>query len=260
MYQIEIKLQSSFRKHGSSGAAPSKVHSTASSKFNAVLNKLDSTPKPESQEKAIEADTSSEVAKSPSQAKPYGSHNGNVHVHTFKVYKFDGDHPDFQAAENFVANLTSHLEGKNSFDLKAAKFAYRSFKDETTASFAERYGTQLSEATTTKLLNTLATKAFKYTQHQIVIVIRSDKEIDGGRKMDDGTWVLVIKSKMIYTEGRTLLTDADIKAMAGLSETEISLRVTNVTRIPAILIWDAQKEKYIVSYRSSGSITVFDSY
>lgn len=257
---IEIKLQSSFRKHGSSGAAPTKVHSAASSKLNAVLSKLDKTLKPESQGKANEVNTSDEVTKSPSVAKPYGSHNGNIHVHTFKVFTIGDDGIVDPKISNYVANLTSHLEGRHSFDLKAAKHAYRTFKDDTTAKFAETYGTQLSTETTTKLLNTLATKAFKYTQHQIVIVVRSDQEIEGGRKSEDGTWVLIIKSKMVFTEGRTLLSDADIKAMAGLSETEVKLRVSLETRIPAMLLWDAQAERWVVSYRSSGSITVFDSY
>lgn len=267
MIKVDIKLQSSYRKHGSSGAKPTKVHAAASSKLNAALSKL-GTPLTGDQ-KAIAANTSSEVAEgeqekvlvqNSKQAKPYGQHAGNVHVHTFKSYTFNGDQPDFKPVMNYVANLTSHLEGKSSFDLKAAKFAYSSFKDETVAKYAETYGTQLSEVVTTKLLNTLATKAFQYTQHQIVIVITSDKEIDGGRKLEDGNWVLVIKSKMIYTQGRTLLTQSDIQIMQNLSEDDVNLRVVTTTRIPAILIWDAQKEKYIVSYRSSGSIAVFDSY
>jgi len=255
MIKVTIKLVTSFRHHGSSGPKPTKVRSTAASKFNAIMNKRQQTTTDESV-----SDNSTETEKAPKkgQTKPYGSHNGNLQVATLKEVVINDSNKEKVAI--LVTNLTSNFEGRTSWDVRAAKHAYKAYKDQLLSEYAEKYGNQLSEKTTTELLTKLATKAFHYTSHQIVITIESDMEIEGGRRGEDDHYFVTIKSKMIYGQGRQLFTPEEINALKATPTDSIKLRTTAIVRVPAILTWDAKYQRYIVSYEGFGSIVAQDSY
>lgn len=266
---VDVRLVTTHRKHGSSGAKPSKVRSAAASKFNAfamrVAAKLNNTaeekkgPDPKEEEKEDMENLTEEVSLGLAEPKAYGSHSGNIQV--AKLVSKDYTPENIGDLSMYIANVTSYLEGKRSFDLKAAKYNYKTFKDALTEEYAKKYGTNLSEVTTTQYLNTLATKAFKYTSHQIVITITSDEEIVGAKHDARlGFWRLVIKSKMIYTEGTTLLSESDLKALRELPSDEVKLKVISITRIPAILVYDAQNHRYIATFKSRDNAIVYDSY
>lgn len=256
MIKATVKLVSSFRHHGSSGAKPTKIRSTAASKFNAIMNRQQQASS-EAEDNNAETETrnDSNVTKQP---KPYGSHNGNLQVAVLKEFIITDENKE--SVSTYITNLTSNFEGRSSWDLRAAKHSYKVFKDNVVTEYAEKYGTQLSETVTTQMLQTLASKAFHYTSHQIVITIESDEMIEGGRKSENGHYFITIKSKMIYSQGRQLLTADVIKSLKEAPSDKVDLRVTTITRVPAILTWNAKTQCYIVTYRGSGTITASDSY
>lgn len=265
--QVSVDLVSTFKKHGSSGAKPKKVRSRASSKFNAIVNLVKKGASTE--EDGSNASTDVDGANSNSSGstsagtggnpKPYGSHSGNIQVKQLWSVKVT-QNSELDKLSNYVANVTSYLETKHGFDLSAAKYQYRSYKDQVTAKYAERYGTKLSQDATSAFLDELAKQAFTYTQHQIRITIVSDIEIAGARKDPDSeVWTLTIKSKMFYTKGKTLMNDEELQVMMGLSKEEVNLRTSKLVRIPAILIYDAQMDRYVVQFKDNNMV-VMDSY
>lgn len=255
MIKATIKLVSSYRHHGSSGPKPTKVRSTAASKFNAIMNRKQPAATDGSSELGTETGKESNKSKEP---KAYGTHQGNLQVAVLKEVEIEDSNKEEVAT--YVTNITSNFEGRSSWDLRAAKHAYKSFKDEVVKEYAEKYGNQLSERTTTEMLQKLSAKAFRYTSHQIVITIESDSEIEGGRRGENGHYFITIKTKMVYSQGKQLFTANEIDALKNASSDKVVLRVSTITRVPAVLTWDAKNQRYMVTYQGSGSITAQDSY
>lgn len=256
MLKIVVKLVSSYRHHGSAGPKPTKIRSTAASKLSALLNK---EKQPESgSSNFVLSDQENDQRKERKQPKEYGSHQGNLQVKILKEIEITSDNQS--QITNYITNLTSNFESRNSWDLRTAKHNYKTFKDEVLKEYADKYGNQLSETVTTNLLKKLASKAFVYTSHQIVITLESDKQIEGSRISEDGHFYLTIKSKMIYSSGKQLFNSAEIKALMETPDDEVKLKVTTITRVPAILTWNVQKQCYIVTYQGLGNILAQDSY
>lgn len=256
MIKATIKLVSSYRHHGSSGPKPTKIRSTAASKFNAIMNKKQQASTDGGGE--TETETGNSSSSKNGQPKPYGSHSGNLQVAVLKEVEIDDSNREEIAT--LVTNLTSNFEGRSSWDLRAAKHTYKTYKDEVIKEYAEKYGSQLSEKATTEMLQRLSQKAFYYTSHQIVITIESDSEIEGGRKGENDHYFITIKSKMVYSAGKQLLAVSEVNALKAIPTDKVTLKVTTITRVPAILTWNAKNQRYMVTYKGSGSITAQDSY
>lgn len=270
MINVKVSLVSTFRRHGSAGPKPTKVKSVAASRFSAIWKKQKASLKETSEQEDEKDQTSSDstkqtdepesAAESRKAPKEYGSHNGNVQVCILKQGSYKTD-DEMVSISNYVTNLTSNFESKNSFDLRKAKTDYRNFKDATVKKYAEAYGTQLSEKATTQMLQELSSKAFVYTSHQIVITISSDLPIDGGRFNDeDGLYYITIKSKMIYRLNRQLLSSAELNALKEIDSEAVKLTISNIVRIPAILRYNPSTQRYEVFYTGSGTVSAFDGY
>lgn len=268
MVNIKISLVSTFRRHGSAGPKPSKVRSTASSKFSAILksNFISSEEEEdeEEDEEVVETSDSKEQpsikgAKGKRQPKKYGQHQGNVQVYVLVDNSFETDE-ELISISNYVTNLTSAFEAKPSFSLKKAKNDYRVYKDEVVAKYAKAFGSQLDEKTTTAMLSELHKAAFVYTSHQIVITISSDKFIEGARpNEEDGLYYITLKSKMIYRKERSLLSPAEIEILDNINDDSVNLTTTSLVRIPVSLRWDSQNERYVIIYPNQG-YSVVDGY
>lgn len=260
MIRVKVQLVSVYRRHGSAGPKPTKVRSTAAAKFKALTNKAG----------AIKGNSESDNDSSPAQGqkinqgpKPYGGHNGNTQVKLLREVQVDTD-DQLVSITNYITNVTSNFEGRTSFNLKQAKHQYRLAKDEIVQSIVTKYGTNLDEKATTEMLTLLHAKGFTYTQHQIVITIASDDKIEGGRlNKDDNLYYVTIKSKMVYTKGKTLLSENEIKILEDLDDSSIELRTTTLSRVPCVLIFDPKGQRYYISYEGPGNIVagkVLDSY
>lgn len=262
MINVKVSLVSTFRRHGSAGPKPSKVRSTASSKFKAILKSKFISSNEESEDtddEVIETSDSGDktdlnkgVNNNKRQPKKYGQHQGNVQVHVLVDKSFKTD-DELVSISNYVTNLTSAFEAKPSFSLKKAKNDYRVHKDEVVAKYAKAFGSQLDEKTTTAMLSELKKAAFTYTSHQIVITISSDQFIEGARlNEEDGLYYITLKSKMIYRKERSLLSPAEIENLENIKSDAVELTTTTLVRIPVSLRWDSQNQRYVIIYPNQG--------
>lgn len=257
MITIEIKLVSQYRHHGSSGPKPTKVKSKASSKLAATLLGGRTIQSGGTNANDKSSPGGQKVKKS---SLPYGTHDGNIQVQILK----SGSITEENVSEftRYTQNVTAYLENIASFDLKAAKHHYRHYKDDVIRRYQSQFGNELSEIQTTHMLTELAKEAFTYTSHQIVIVLCSDDYFEGSaQNRDDKKYYVIIKSKMIYSEGRRLLSFEAREAMRTMDiGSDVAIR-TNIVRIPAIISVNPRTGLLIVSYRGPGTVAGFrDDY
>lgn len=218
-YNVEVKLYSEYRHHGSHGAKPRVVKSAAASKARAILgsHREDSTSKAEpSTAEAVKV-------KERHEAKPYGTHGGNVHVETLLTRDLS-DTNKADAVLVYLDNITSRFEAMASFPLAEAKSQYSSFKDEVLGRFQAKLGDDLSAETSTKILNELKVGSFDYTQHQIVITIASDEQFDGSHFIEEkGVYIRELRTKRIYTQGRSLFSAEKREVLKKVSKEDLKL-------------------------------------
>lgn len=222
-YKVTIKLYSEYRHHGSHGPKTHVVKSAAASKARAILgNRRNTTNTEGSGASAAGNDIKRD-------AKAYGTHGGNVHVETILTR----DITDPNTADKtlvYIDNLTSKFEAMSSFELSEAKSRYSSFKNELAGKYAAQFGDTLSEKNASAFLKELAAQSFDYTQHQIVIIIEADEQFEGSHFVkDSGMYVRELRTKRIYTAGRTLLTPEKREAIKKTSKDE--LRLTQTARL-----------------------------
>lgn len=224
-FKIQIKLVSEYRHHGTHGIANRKQRSGAAAKARSLL-KLGSANRTENDQDQT-SDTEGDGEKVPRKAKPYGSHNGNVHVQT--LYS-----KDLTSAEEidrilvYLDNVTSKFESYSSWDLPAAKNVYSLAKEELLSRFRQNFGENLSEANTNKLVTELAKSSFDYTQHQIVIVLTSDDAFEGSVLIED-SYRRELRTKRIYSQGRALLPQEVREILVSISKDKSML--TSVSTI-----------------------------
>lgn len=227
--RLYIKLETCTARYGSSGAKPSKVKSTASSKFKAISMRA-SQRKEEAASAPEKKDTSSSSNRSSDkQPLTYGSHSGNIQVYPILDLK---DIPFSKVPEHFdyIDNLTATLESKSSFDIRKAKHDYLVAKDEILGKYYNAYGSNPSDDITAKMLNELKLKSFEYSKTQIVICITTDEYIEGSRLGADGFYHLELRTKALWRRGKTLLTPEEIKMLIGVDTTKkIDITSTRVT-------------------------------
>lgn len=280
MLNVKVNLVSTFKRHGNRGPQPSKVRTTASSKFKAILkSKFSKSEDAEDEYDEEDVETSNSNSNSGSkdseegkgsttageskdrQPKKYGEHTGNVHVYTFVDDSYETNE-ELESIGVYVTNLTSAFESKPSFSLKKARNDYRVYKDEVLAKYAKLYGSQLDEKTTTAMFSELHKMAFTYTTHQIIITISSDQPIEGARYNDEtGLYYITIKSKMIYRKDRTLLSTSEIENLEGVDDESVKLTTTSLVRIPVSLRYDSQNQRYVVVYPNSNKrVSAVDGY
>lgn len=220
-YKVAIKLYSEYRHHGSHGPKTHVVKSAAASKARAILGNRRSAST-NSDGSSASAAGSGEKRK----AKAYGMHGGNVHVETILTRELS----DPTVADNtlqYIDNLTSKFEAMSSFELAEAKSRYSSFKNELAGKYQAQYGDTLSEKNASAFLKELAAQSFDYTQHQIVIIIEADEQFEGSHFVEEsGNYVRELRTKRIYTAGRTLLTPEKRAALKNVSKDELQLTQT----------------------------------
>lgn len=221
-YNIIVRLYSEFRHHGSHGPKTHVVKSAAASKARAIIGSR------RSKTTTGELPSTPEVTGSIHNrtAKAYGTHNGNVHVET--IITRDISDPDkADSILMYLDNLTSKFESMSSFPLAEAKSKYSSFKDEVLQRYQATAGSTLSEETSSQVLKELASKSFDYTQHQIVITIESDTQFEGSRfNKERSCYVRELRTKRIYTAGKSLFTPEKREILKKASKEELQLTVT----------------------------------
>lgn len=225
-YNITVRLYSEYRHHGSHGPKPHAVRSAVSSKARGILAKRvnatqGSGTKAMSSATNEVSSTSVDTQKKSVESKSYGTHAGNVHVMTLR--KEESVTPD--SADKllcYLDNVTSKFEAMTSFDLKAAKNEYSTHKSEILSRFNSQYGADLAEGTSTEALKELSRYSFDYTQHQIVVIITCDEAFEGSHLVD-GLYVRELRSKRVYTKGRSLLTQEQRSALKNVSDSELLL-------------------------------------
>lgn len=203
MRKIEIKLYSEYRHYGSHGPKPHKVKATAASKARSILGISRNSSTNSSKSNGPE----DEEKKQNRQPKGYGKHAGNTHVET--LYSGELTVENSSAILMFLDNVTSRFEAMTTWDVHAAKHNYATYKQKVLNRYVTEYGSVTSEQTSTNLLKELSEGAFDYTQHQIVIVIVSDEQFEGSKpdSTEDGLFRRELRSKRIYSKGRTLLSE-----------------------------------------------------
>lgn len=222
MHNITVKLYSEYRHHGSHGPKTHVVKSAAASKARAILGsrRKDST----SQAGPGTAEVTGGETKR--EAKAYGTHAGNVHVETI-LTRDVSDPTKADATLVYLDNLTSKFEAMSSFALAEAKSKYSSYKDEVLQRYQAIAGDNLSEETSTQVLKELAAKSFDYTQHQIVIIIESDEQFEGSHFIEEkGLYVRELRTKRIYTAGKSLFSPEKREALKKASKEELRLTTT----------------------------------
>lgn len=224
-YNITVRLYSEYRHHGSHGPKPHAVRSAVSSKARGILAKRVSATQGSSAEAISSAadgmSSTTETGKKVVESKSYGTHAGNVHVMTLR--KEESVTPD--SADKllcYLDNVTSKFEAMTGFDLKAAKNEYSVHKNEILNRFSSQYGADLAEGTSTEALKELSQYSFDYTQHQIVVIITCDEAFEGSHLVD-GLYVRELRSKRVYTKGRSLLTQEQRSAFKNVSDSELLL-------------------------------------
>jgi hypothetical protein len=218
-YKVAIKLYSEYRHHGSHGPKTHVVKSAAASKARAIIgSRRDAST---SNSDVSSASTPGKGSKR--EAKAYGTHNGNVHVETILTRELS-DPSTADRVLQYIDNLTSKFEAMSSFELAEAKSRYSHFKNELAIKYQSQFGDTLSEKNATAFLKELAAQSFDYTQHQIVIIIESDESFEGSHFVDEsGTYVRELRTKRIYTVGRTLLTPEKRIALKSVTKDELKL-------------------------------------
>lgn len=222
MYRIAVRLYSEYRHHGSHGPKRHVVKSAAASKARAILGnrRKDST----NQAGPGTAEVTEKESKR--EAKAYGTHAGNVHVETLLTRDVsDPDKADKVLV--YLDNMTSKFEAMSSFALAEAKSKYSSWKDEVLQRYQAKAGDTVSEETASRILNELASKSFDYTQHQIVITIESDTQFEGSHFIEEkGLFVRELRTKRIYTAGKSLFSPEKREALKKTSKEELQLTTT----------------------------------
>lgn len=216
-YKVAVRLYSEVRHHGSHGPKTHAVRSAVASKARGLLKK-----KQEESSGSEVATNETTKASERNTSKAYGSHGGNVHVQT--LYSKDGiSVDDADRLLKYLDNLTSKFEAMTSFDVKAAKNQYSCAKAEILDRYQSQFGDDLSEKNATLALRELAQHSFDYTQHQIVVIISCDESFEGSRPDGQGMFVRELRSKRIYSQGRSLLS-AEVRAqLKNVSKDEIML-------------------------------------
>lgn len=222
MHRITVRLYSEYRHFGSHGPKTHVVKSAATSKARAIIGS-----RRNHSTNAVDSSTTGVAPeKVKREAKAYGKHSGNVHVETFLTR----DVSDPNVADEtlmYLDNLTSKFEAMSSFQLAEAKSRYSSEKEEILRKYLANAGETLSEETSTKVLRELAAKSFDYTQHQIVIIIESDDQFDGSRFNEEtGLYMRELRTKRIYTAGKSLLSFEKRESLKKASKEELQLTTT----------------------------------
>lgn len=219
-YKIQIRLYSEYRHHGSHGPKTHAVKSAAASKARAILGCRRSSATENDESSASNAGTKERIAKA------YGTHGGNVHVET--ILTRDVSDPEVaDTTLQYIDNITSKFESMSSFELAEAKSRYSAYKHELASKYQAQYGDTLSEKNASAYLRELAAKSFDYTQHQIVILIESDEQFEGSHFVEEsGMYVRELRTKRIYTAGKTLFTPEKRMALKNVSKDELQLTQT----------------------------------
>lgn len=221
VYKIQIRLYSEYRHHGSHGPKTHVVKSAAASKARAILGCRRSTATNPEESSAPVTGTNEKR-----EAKAYGTHGGNVHVET--ILTRDVSDPEVaDTTLQYIDNITSKFESMASFELAEAKSRYSAFKHELASKYQAQYGDTLSEKNASAYLKELAAKSFDYTQHQIVILIESDEQFEGSHFVEDsGMYVRELRTKRIYTAGKSLFSSEKRMALKNVSKDELQLTQT----------------------------------
>lgn len=227
--RLLIKLETTTARYGSSGAKPTRVKSTASSKFKAISNRQRNLQKAAGED----ASTSETKQKSSNgqdkEPLEYGSHSGNIQVHRILEMK---DVSFEQVAEKFdyIDNLTATLESRTSMDIRKAKHDYLVAKDEILKKYYDAYGSQPSDEVTARMLDELNRHSFEYSKTQIVISITTDEYIEGSKSGADGFYHLELRTKALWKAGKTLLSAEEIRALVSVeAEKKVSITSNRVT-------------------------------
>lgn len=251
MITIEVKLVSQYRHHGSAGPKPTRVRSRASAKLTAMLLQDRAQRMSTNANDKVQSGDSG-IKKDP---KPYGSHGGNIQVDLLKRGEINDD--NVTEYNRYVQNVTAYLESLQSFDLKAAKFKYRVYKDNVVMKYYDQFGEDLSEVQTTNMLTELAQEAFLYTSHQIVITLSSEEYFEGSSlNTKDKRYYATIKSKMVYSEGRKLLAATVRDNMRSMEFDTENVILTNTVRTSAIITFDKVTQRPRIQYPGIGAVKV----
>lgn len=256
MMNVEIKLNSQFRRHGTAGPKPTVVKSAAAAKMAQILMKQ----KQEVTIGEVGLSETENLIKEKHTPKEYGSHNGNHQVETFKNVEATED--NLRSLLVYAENMLSRFESMDSWDLATKKFEYTQARVRITEEYLEKHGSNLSDQVTTNLIGEVKEYSFKYTQHQISIIITSDIMFDGAKPTDTG-FRREIKSKRIYTFGEKLLSKEIREVLKGSSDTESELMVTTNLGKAGRIVRDSEsgKPRMIIDFgQLAGRIEDSDSY
>lgn len=216
-YSVAVRLYSEIRHHGSHGPKTHAVRSAVASKARGLLKKKQE----ESSGSEVATDETTKASERKA-SKAYGTHGGNVHVQTL-YSKGNVTVDDADRLLRYLDNLTSKFEAMNSFDIKAAKNKYSCAKAEVLDRFHAQFGEDLSEKNATLALKELAQHSFDYAQHQIVVIISSDESFEGSRPDGQGRYIRELRSKRIYSKGRTLIPAEIRDQLKNVSKDELKL-------------------------------------
>ena len=217
-YNVAVRLYSEVRHHGSHGPKTHAVRSAVASKARGLLKKKQEAT---SNSDAVDTKVTTNIPER-KESKPYGTHGGNVHVQT--LYSKDSiSVDDADRLLRYLDNMTSKFESMASYDIKAAKNEYSRAKAEILDRYHSQFGDDLSEKNATLALQELARHSFDYTQHQIVVIISSDESFEGSRPDGRGLYVRELRSKRIFSKGRSLLPLEVRNQLRDISKDEIIL-------------------------------------
>lgn len=247
--RFNIKLETTTARYGSSGAKPSKVKSTASSKFKAISTRLIQKQKEDENQSSNNDNSESKKAskKVDKGPLPYGSHNGNIQIYTILDLK-DQTFEDISKYFTYVDNITATLESRSSMDIRKKKHDYLVAKDQILKKYYEAYGSQPGDEVTANMLNELRQYSFEYSKTQIVISITTDEYIEGSKSGTDGLFHLELRTKALWRPGKTLLSPEEIKAIISVEEEKKVNVTTNRVTVERYIAFNPTTGHYKINW------------
>lgn len=252
--KLTIKLETTMARYGSSGAKPSKVKSTASSKFKAISSRLIQSNKESDNESSNSKSESDKTSSSkPNNGPlPYGTHNGNIQV--YKILELENQ--TFEGISkyfNYIDNITATLESRSSMDIRKKKHDYLVAKDQILKKYYDTYGSQPGDEVTAMMLNELRQYSFEYSKTQIVISIITDEYIEGSKSGADGNFHLELRTKALWRPGKTLLSQEEIQAIISVEDEKKVNVTTNRVTVERYISFNPTTGHYKINWGRSRS-------
>lgn len=225
---VEVILMAQRHHHGGKPVQSRPVKAAAFSKFKKVLNM---------------SSESDQIKPAPDKldirgSKPYGSHNGGTHVGA--LFSFDAPDGIVSSEDALkVQNICNAFEGFTSLDIKSMKAQHFENRRKLNEKYRDQFGDKLSSQQMTSFKNEYAKLSFTYWAQQVLIKISSTEFLDGATKTKDGKYVLVLKTKTVYTE--VMISLEQFRSLKKVAEGTLSTEAkvfTSLTRTGGLFIVD----------------------